>query len=556
MDTSTAVARDPAQRRRYLDLAERDLPRLLSAIDRNPFRRTYGCLDRNYWHYRTASFPSEMYQEGVLGLALAYTLPWPNNPWFRQPRVRELAVAALRFSARAAHADGSCDDYYPYERALGAAVFSLQAGAEAYRVLELNDDEILSALVLRARWVATADESGNLTNHHALAALALARVARIAGLPEFNQHAAAKLDRVLAWQNAEGWFDEYGGADPGYQTVTIDCLAKYQRLTGDARIDAPLRRAVEFARHFLHPDDSYAGEYGSRGTYHFYPHGLELLAAAHANAADLADGFLGGLARGAAADFSDDRLFAHRTANWMEAWRDWSASRPAPGDSVTRPAVAWFPNAQILIKQTGDRKTIVSAARGGIVKQTASTNAPLVDAGLLVETTDGRIAVSQSHDLSRQIAYHNGDGQTSLAVAGPLHWARFETMSVIKQMLLYGAMITVGRWCRTLVRRLLQKRLITGRAKCGIHLERIVSIGDNGNTEIVDRIELRDPRLTVRRLAFGSDHQAAYVAASGVFQEAVLCPWNDLSEHVAELNANRCLEIRRRWPPAIQSASE
>ncbi len=60
-----STARDPALRDLYLSAALGEIPRLLGAIDRNPYRATHGCLDRQYWHYRTSSFPSEMYQEGV-----------------------------------------------------------------------------------------------------------------------------------------------------------------------------------------------------------------------------------------------------------------------------------------------------------------------------------------------------------------------------------------------------------------------------------------------------------------------------------------------------------
>ena len=136
-DTSERVAsrdehgRDARLRDFYLAQALPAIPRLLGAIDRNPLRATYGCLDRQFWHYRTSSFPSEMYQEGLLALALVYVHPLPGNVWHAQPRVRELCIAGLRYSAQASHADGSCDDYYPHERALGAAVFSLQASARA-----------------------------------------------------------------------------------------------------------------------------------------------------------------------------------------------------------------------------------------------------------------------------------------------------------------------------------------------------------------------------------------------------------------------------------------
>ena len=121
--------RNSALRTLYATAAMADVPRLLGAIDRNPYRRTYGCLDRQFWHYRTAAFPSEMYQEGALPLALVYATMLPGNRWYGNPRLRELAVAAIRFAAESSHADGSCDDYYPFARAFGAAVFSLQATA-------------------------------------------------------------------------------------------------------------------------------------------------------------------------------------------------------------------------------------------------------------------------------------------------------------------------------------------------------------------------------------------------------------------------------------------
>ena len=103
--------RDPARRDLYAAAALSQVPHLLGAIDRNPYRASYGCLDREYWHYRTASFPSGMYQEGALPLALVWATPLPGNRWQGQPRVRELAVAALRFAARSSHPDGSCDDW-------------------------------------------------------------------------------------------------------------------------------------------------------------------------------------------------------------------------------------------------------------------------------------------------------------------------------------------------------------------------------------------------------------------------------------------------------------
>jgi len=572
--------RDPVLRNHYLQAALAGIPRLLSAIDRNPYRPTYGCLDRQYWHYRTAAFPSGMYQEGALAMAMAYAWELPGNRWAGSPRVRELAEAAVRFAAAVSHADGSCDDYYPFERALGAAVFSLQAAARAYALLRLDDRELVTWLARRADWIAGHDETGRLANHQALAALALFYVAKITGEERHRRAAEARLARVLSWQSHEGWFEEYGGADPGYQTVTIDCLAKIRRLTGETALDGPIRRAVEFARWFLHPDSSYGGEYGSRGTYHFYPHGFELLAGEDPNAADLADGFLEALAMGLEACFDDDRLMAHRLGNLLDAYVDWAPMRPAPRGPAASPAVRYFPQARLLVRRTCGEKgtryilperpercfaqnipgpffghTIVSGARGGVWKHFRCQCDVLGDAGLVVELADGRVAVSQLHDLGRDVTYNPASppGGATLTVSGPLYFACFETATPVKQALFHAGMVTVGRWCHDAVRGLLQRRLITGRRPAPVRLTRRIELlgppaAPGGPAlRVTDTIELTERRARVRRMSFGTDHQAAYVAAANVYQQSVLRPWHSLDRYVGALNHEGRVTVVREF---------
>lgn len=540
------MQRDSNQRQLYLAAALADIPRLLGAIDRNPYHATYGCLDRDYWHYRTACFPSEMFQEGVLALALVYATPLPGNRWHGQPRVAQLAHAALRFSVASTHADGSCDDYYPYERALGAAVFSLHASARAYEILDLRDPTVLAGLERRARWIMTHDESGRLANHQALAALGLWHVGRITGNSDYTIAARDRIGRLLTWQSPEGWFEEYGGADPGYQTVTVDCLAKYRRLSGDSRLDEPLQRAVRFCRWLLHPDQSYGGPCGSRGSYHFYPHGFELLTGNSPDAADLADAFLASVAVGRQAYFSDHRMFAHRTANLLEAYLDWSPERqPA---SPPPAGIQWLPHARLLIARGPARYTLISAARGGVFKHFAGDRLVACDAGLILETTDGRVAASQMHDLGRETVFFDASPAV-LRVGGPLHWTRFETATPVKQAVFHLGMITLGRWCRGLIRRLLQRRLITGRRECPIRLDRQFEFlpGNGPSLRVIDTIELTRSDVQVRRMSFGNDHEAAYVAASGVYQDSVLLPWVELSDHVDTLNRQRRVTVIREF---------
>lgn len=558
--------RDESLRALYAESALSQIPRLLGSIDRNPYRATYGCMDRQFWHYRTADFPSEMYQEGALALAQVYRFELPGNRWQGEPRVRELAIAAMRYAASSCHRDGSCDDYYPYERALGAAVFSLQATTRAYQLLELDDPQIAAWFQRRAQWLIDSDESGRLSNHQALAALALFRVFEITGDLQYQQAAEHRIRKLLSWQSDEGWFEEYGGADPGYQTVTIDCLAKYQQASGVAWFDDALARAVKFAHAFLHPDGSYGGPYGSRGTMHFYPHGFELLAGTSSTAAAMADGFLRSLQSGTVACFDDDRLLAHRLGNLIEAYLDWQKEVPATHRaSCAVPTIEHFPQAGLLVRREALTHTVVSTARGGVFKHFAEGEHIATDAGLILETDDGHVAVSQMHDLKRDVHCDTvANGQT-ITVRGELSWTRFETATPLKFIVLRTFMLLVGRWCRTVVRKLLQRRLITGRRPCPIRLTRSLELNvkpsaslnrmaENNNDNqpvalrVIDTIELLDRKTHVLRMSFGTDHEAAYVAATGVYQPSVLSPWQGLDAHVDALNRDRIVQIVREFP--------
>jgi len=562
------VRRDSQRRALYAEAALARIPHLLGMIDRNPYRETYGCMDRAYWHYRTSDFPSGMYQEGVWPLALVYRQPLPGNKWLGCARVRELAIAGIRFAARSSHRDGSCDDYYPFERALGATAFSLLAAVNAHQLLELDDAEVRRWMRRRAEWLARHDESGRLSNHHAITALALAHIAHVCDIPDFLDAADRAARRVHAWQSPEGWFDEYGGADPGYQTVTIDALVKYRRLTGADWLDEPILRAVRFARWFLHPDGSFGGEYGSRGTYHFYPHAFELLSSRVAAAADLADGFLESLSAGTQAYFDDDRMFIHRLGNLMEAYRDWSLER-ATSDEPTAAEAKYFPRAQILIDRNGPRQTVISASRGGVIKNVAVDQPPWTDAGLILETTKGRIAVSQMHAGRRVVHYENPRADTDcsarseaaressesqvwqLEVEGPLHWAALDVASPWTFAILRISMATFGRFARGVVRRLLQRRVVTGQREAPIRLGRTITrirqdAATGDRLRIEDQIRLIDPQLAVRRASFGSDHEVRYTAAANVYQQSVLQGWYHLDEGDVEcLNQQRRLTIVR-----------
>ncbi|HEY3233413.1 MAG TPA: hypothetical protein VGJ84_01775, partial [Polyangiaceae bacterium] len=359
----------PGHRDWYSFEAIRALPRILLMVDKNSFSQSYGCFDREYWHYRTVDFPCGMSQEFCLPLALATTTAFPHNPYYRSPRLRELVVAAVEFAKKSAHPDGSCDDYFPFERALGALVFSTYAMTESYRLLGLERPELLNFFRRRGDWLIAHNESGRLANHQALAALALFNIHELCGDEKYRRASNDYRDIALSWQDSEGWFQEYEGADPGYHSCTMDFLAKLQRKSEDRALLEPLRRATEFASYFMHPDGSYAGEYGSRNTYHFYPHGFELLAPQSKTAVRIAQTYLERSLPERRRYFNDDnRMCAHYVYDWMQSWLDYHPARLGTLEDHRASFSRWFPRAKIFVKKTDRYYAVLSLAKGGVIK--------------------------------------------------------------------------------------------------------------------------------------------------------------------------------------------
>ena len=156
--------------------------------------------------------------------------PLPGNPFYKVSRIKELSSAAINFMIRSSHKDGTCDDYFPYERAMGALVFSLYAASEAYLILGMSDQEIANFFIKRVWHLEKENESGRLGNHQALAALAAYNVYIITGDEKALNTANDRLALTISWQNKdEGWIQEYEGADPGYHSCSIDFLAKLRK---------------------------------------------------------------------------------------------------------------------------------------------------------------------------------------------------------------------------------------------------------------------------------------------------------------------------------------
>lgn len=514
-------------RDRYVELALPYIPRLLHLIDRNQYSRTYGSFDRAFWHYRTMDFPCGMSQEFVLPFAQVFANNYPGNRFYQQERMRELSVAAIRYMIPSSHRDGTCDDYFPFERAMGALVFSLYAASEAYQIVGMNDPQVVELFVKRCVHLSKENETGQLSNHQALAALAAYNVFKITGDDRWRRLAEERVELTLSWQNQdEGWFQEYEGADPGYHTCTIDFLAKLQQKRGDDALTKPLVKAVEFAWNFMHPDGGYGGEYGSRNTYHFYPHGFELMAPHTEKAGQIADAFLRAVPNDKRYHNDDDRMTAHYVYNFLQSYEDYHEPRPTPINEARRDTqTRWLPGAKMALHRTpaADGRigcyAIANLSKGGVVKVFDEDGAIASDTGLIGELEDGKIVVTHLVQYENRIAPDAEAGKFS--VEGVFCKRKNNLPTPFKVIIFRILLLTIGRFNANLTRSLLQRILITGKPTTEHRFKRTVEF-DQTRVHVTDWFPADMP---LKRLSVGSDATSIYVANSMVYQDSVLCPW-------------------------------
>jgi hypothetical protein len=247
---------------------------MLTQVCRDPSDPQYGCFDRDWWHYRIRDFPSIILQQG--GYAL-WNISQTNACGLeldQRQTLRALASATCRFWNRRAQLLGAFEEYYPWEQGYPPCAFSTLA------VMKLADDgavkkeEVLPGASVAARQLLRRFEAQAANQQVAgLAALAFCKK----NFPELVPTDAfeALVKRTLALQTSEGWFEEYGGPDLGYLSVTIDCLWDLYDATSDKRFLTSIESAMACIRRFLSATAAASiGMHNSRNTDYLVPYGL------------------------------------------------------------------------------------------------------------------------------------------------------------------------------------------------------------------------------------------------------------------------------------------
>jgi hypothetical protein len=132
-----------------------------------------------------------------------------------------------------------------------------------------------------------------------------------------------------------------------------------------------------------------------------------------------------------------------------------------------------------------------------------------------------------------------------ISISGRLGWAKGKQMTTAKLVVLRAIMFTVGRFFSNLVRKFLQRMLITGKSPAPFRFTRTLRWhGDE--LKVVDELSARSWN-DVRAAGIGAAQTSIYVVMSRTYQAGQLQPWLDLTEKMRELPAGEPLRVERTF---------
>jgi len=511
------------------------IPRILSLLDKNPYSSTYGSFDRKYWQYKIMDYPCGMQQELVRPLAYVWKTEFGGNRYYQLPRIKDWLEGIFLYHKKSCHQDGSMDDYFPYERAFGATAYALAALTETALETSLFPKSVLFSLETSAAFLAEYRECGMLSNHLAIAACALINLHALTGNVRWKEESARLIEELAAVQSSEGWFPEYEGCDLGYQTVTIEYLARCYRRSPSDGLLGMLRRCIAFVRLFAHPDGSLGGEYCSRNTYNFYPGGFAIMSPHIPEAAEMLGLFFDGIRTGSCNYLEDDGVFGHLLSSYVTVLtaKDFLITSPMSVLCVKSATFEYFPQSGLFIGRTGNIAVFGSSDKGGVYKIFKGRDFIWSDTGLVGKLSDGMIFCQNKHCISQAVCK-----KKEIVITGRMQKFSSKRLTRIKMIGLRVLSMLFGqfRGYSKAIRFIMQRILIYNRRRLPILFERVITLADSRMTVKDSLLIVGNAKIT--ELYRSTDCVDLHVVTSDSFQRVNLLAWEKLDPDVLVVEKN------------------
>jgi hypothetical protein len=469
----------------YLEQVHKVLPRLLALYDRDPHCPNYGMGDRFHWAWKLIDFGNGTFQGAAHGLArlvAADLLPDEISKDSIMRRIDAMFIGAQKLR----RPNGSMEEAFPYESSF--CVTALVA-YDLLTVMELLNERItperrkqyLEIIRPMIRFLHRADEvHAVISNHLATAVVALYKWNAITG-EAGEERGKLFLDRILQHQSQEGWFCEYEGLDPGYQSLCAYYLADLHRLRPDLGLLEPLQRSYQCLWYFAHPDGSFGGLYGSRNTRFYYPAGAESLGMEVLEAASLASFMRTAIQSRAVVtlEVMDEpnlipmfNAYCWAAALFEQNKLDAQLTLPAQSPESWRKQ---FPKAGLFLDKGENHYTIVSWRKGGVCYHFQGTAPAMIDPGVVVKS-GGNSRYSTQTNLPDNKMELYGDTLTVTAPFCAMHHQCPDPLRFIVLRLLNVTVmrsLVMGNW----IKKALVKMLITSAKPLPVSNRREITLG-------------------------------------------------------------------------------
>jgi hypothetical protein len=478
----------------YLSQVWGVLPRLLSLYDEDPLSPTYGIGDRYRWAWKLIDFGNSTFQGAANGLArLLVNDMLPES--FSEKSILRRLEAMFHGAKTLRYKNGSLAEAFPFESsfcvtALVAYDLLTTVDLLKLKISTLQRKRFLSIVRPMIRFLHKNDEThAFISNHLATASAALYKWSSLTG-EGGEKRGRELLDLILEKQSKEGWFLEYEGADPGYQSLCLHYLADLHLMRPELDILEPLRRSIQFIWHFAHPDGSFGGHYGSRNTRFYFPSGLEALASEIPEAAALADVMCHSITR-----YTTVTLAAMDEPNLIPMFNSycWAASlmtnRPShlPDNQIEIPAKSkttfhkHYPEAGIYIEKGSGNYTLISLLKGGVCYHfNLDDDKKIIDCGAVAKDPKGYIYSTLAYNISNKIVF-KGD---TVEIVANFTKIQKETIPTPFQFVMLRLLnITFMRITSVneLIKKFLVRLLITGKKMSPVKNKRSIQLGSNIN---------------------------------------------------------------------------
>lgn len=499
----------------YLESILQEIPRLLGLVDKNPNSPTFGCFDRQYWHYNVVDFPCARFQEAVLTLAILYENDFPGNVYYKNPFIFSLIDGGLNFWVNIQDRDGSFSEWYPNEHSFVATAFTTYAISETLLIFGKNlpsYEKVLVALKRAGDWLLNYIDF-TACNQVAGAIAGLFNLYLLTNEQKYRNGAIEKLSQLKDRQDSEGWFPEYGGPDIGYLSLAVDYLSKYYEKSKDLTARQMIDKALEFLVYFVHPNRTFGGEYGSRNTKYIIPSGIEYASKWNKCARVIASILREALKnRQTVGPYNlDDRYLSYIGYTYLQAYINLylgELESPVFEEEFTK----FFPNAGIIVVSNSNFYLLSNLKKGGAFRLFNKTNnSSISDSGTIVRVEGKLYSSGWLNDRSNlRFENYRAEVETNMLRLSYRSMSSKELIFSRLFQLIFGRFTNLSLKIKDILRHL----LITYKTDSNIRATRFISIS-------TDKVTIEDEVISdkdIERVVIGVENPYIYIPSSRYFE--------------------------------------